>query len=510
MLRPLCISSIKIFALCLLLARGCYKEVEYLPSEEDDLMRKVFSIDHVEGMLDENTNRIFFTIPGDTLSSFTALIDYDNYNSISFNGMILEKNRQHTLGSIIANHNYELIARGKTQTDTFNVLFTTLPLLHISSNDEIRDEPKVLASLLLNYTRSTQADRTVYQFRSTAGIEIRGASSMRYDKVSLGLELWKNNSRDDYKAALLGMRPCEDWILDAMYIDDLKMRNKISYEIWEQIAKIPEEDNLTDIYPGIKCAFIEVLINNEYAGLYTLNEKLDEKLINLSTGPFNGESMYKAVNWGDGSTKFEFYSGSPPNTFIWDGWEQIYPSDFAYWNPLDELRRFIVLSTDEEFKSQVGSYIDIDNAMNYYLLINLILGYDNTGKNTFLSRYSDQSRFFIIPWDIEASWGLAWNRDRNAPNGLASNNLYTRLQETNADDFNDKLRDRWLELRKDKFSEDKLISMISGHYERLKISGTYEREQEKWKEFIVNPEDEFIYISNWVHERLIFLDNNFN
>jgi len=509
MLKLLHISSIQILLIVLVALTGCYKEVEYFPEVEDDLIKKVFSIDDVEGILDQGTNRIFFTISEDTLTSFWALIDYSNYTSISFNGQVLEKKSKQNLGRIIANQRYRLIASGNTQNDTFNVIFTGLPLLHISTTEEIRDEPKIFSTMQLNFTKPGQEDSMVYQFRSLAGIEIRGASSMRYDKVSFGLELWKNNSREDYKAALLGLRPCEDLILDAMYIDDLKMRNKISYEIWEQIATLPEEVNPADIYPGIKCSFVEVLINNEYAGLFTLNEKLDENLIHLSEGPFRGESMYKAVSWGDGSTRFESYLGSPAETFLWDGWEQIYPSEFTYWNPLDEFRKFVVQSKDEEFAAQVGSYIDIENALNYYLLINLILGYDNTGKNTFLSRYSDESPFFIIPWDIESSWGLAWNRERNAPNGIASNNLYKRLEETNAENFNERLRMRWMELREDEFSEEKLISMLGKHFNKLSESGAYEREEEKWEASILKPEEEFVYVSNWVHERLIFLDTYF-
>ena len=66
---------------------------------------------------------------------------------------------------------------------------------------------------------------------------------MTYAKVSFGLELWKNRSEEDYKTSLLDMRPGEDWILDAMYIDDLRMRNKLSFDVWKIISLDEQVDN---------------------------------------------------------------------------------------------------------------------------------------------------------------------------------------------------------------------------------------------------------------------------
>ena len=75
-------------------------------------------------------------------------------------------------------------------------------------------------------------------------------------KKSFGLELWQNAFRDDYSSSLLGMRPGEDWILDAMYIDGLRMRNKVSFELWEKISSTPEEDAKPEVFPGIESRFV--------------------------------------------------------------------------------------------------------------------------------------------------------------------------------------------------------------------------------------------------------------
>ena len=109
--------------------------------------------------------------------------------------------------------------------------------------------------------------RTV-AYSSYAGIEIRGRTSAQLDKKSYGLELWANMYERDHSAPLLGMRYGEDWILDAMYIDKLRMRNKLSFELWEKMWSKKSETPWQTINPGIQGKFVELFINQRYMGLY--------------------------------------------------------------------------------------------------------------------------------------------------------------------------------------------------------------------------------------------------
>ncbi len=502
-------SRLLILITTLLILNGCYEEqiIESIDGESKGV--KILRINQIDGFVDIEDQLIFFTLGADTIQSFSSSIHFYDYESMQMDGKDLINDQVNELGDITVNYPYEIIAKNALKIDTFRLVFTRLPLIHITTSDKIVDDPKVLSNISIQYCDENKDSRITYLFNSYAGIEYRGASSLRYDKKSYGIELWKNKYEDDYISPLLGMRPGEDWILDAMYIDDLRMRNKISFELWEKMSAL-HNDSLYTVYPGIQCKFVELLINNNYVGLYSLNEKLDEKLLRFSDYQYvQGGVMYKAVDWGDGATTFDIYSSDPQNAFYWDGWELIYPEHDTAWTPLMKLRKLIVFSNDQDFNERIESTIDLGNAIDYYLYINLMLAYDNRGKNTYLARYSEQSPLFIIPWDLEATWGINWDRSRNNSNGMMNNHLYERLIETNTGDFNNKIKEKWLEYRSNILSEEALLQPINEYYHLMKNNGVIDRENSRWDNVNIDLDGEYIFITEWIIERLEYLDNYF-
>jgi len=498
--------SLLILLAALTTVPGCYEEI-IIEHENDFDGHFILKLNDIDGYTDLPGKRIFFTIPEDIIEDFSPHVQYSAYNSMIFKGGGLINDTVNDLGRIETGLPYPLVCLQNEKKDTFNIVFTTLPLIHFFTEDEIRDEPKSPGTLYMQYRMPGSGDVGSISFISFAGIEIRGASSMKYGKVSYGLELWKNKQEDDYTTSLLDMRPNEDWVLDAMYIDDLRMRNKLSFDVWKQIATVPANDTSRQFFPGINIRYVELLINNRYLGVYGLGEKVNEQLLGFSDDQLlEGGRIYKAIRWADGSTKFETYHHPPGKSFTWDGWEQIYPKHDTAWVPLDRLRQFVVYSSDSIFKEKVFQYFDADNLVHSLLFLNLIKGNDNAGKNNFLARYRSNSQFFMIPWDIESSWGLAWDRSTVSPVGFLSNNLYDRLMATNAGNFRDQISTRWFHYREGAFSEEQLSEIILSNYNRLATSKAYEREAATWTEFSIDPEEEYEEISSWLTERLDYLD----
>lgn len=495
----------------ILMFRGCYEEVPITEDPSDDGSFRVLSFDQVGGMVDTVENIIFFTIPSHKLASFKPKVDFYNYNSVRMGHAELVNGELNDLGEVEANRYYSIYAKNGVQTDTFRLLFTTLPVIHINTYQEIPDEPKVLSRMAIQYVDQSSGTTAVQSFKSFAGIEIRGGSAMRYDKKSYGLELWENASGKDYSASLLGMAYHEDWILDAMYIDNFRMRNKISFELWKKMSQAPSEDHRDYLVPGIECRMVELILNNRYEGIYNLNEKLDARLLQYKSDQYEkGGVLYKGIAWSDGSTRFETYNSEPPQDYLWDGWEQIYPDHYHSWNALAELRKLIVYAEDDEFESRIVSMIDLDNLVDYYLFINLIRAFDNAGKNTFLARYTDQSRFFIVPWDMDASWGIWWDGTKTGSDGMIENQLFIRLKETDAGDFNQRLESAWNQYRSTIFSEESLLSSISKYYTAMSSSGAFYRENSRWDDISIDPQMEYEHISTWIEGRLHYLDEKFD
>ena len=111
------------------------------------------------------------------------------------------------------------------------------------------------------------------------------------------------------------------------------------------------------------------------------------------------------------------------------------------------LTNVVVNYEDDAFIAEIDELIHVDNFIDYYIFINLLSAFDNTGKNIFLGRKSEEDSFFIMPWDLEGSFGLLWDGSNVGYNDILSNNLYDRLFELNPNNFNTKVKDRWFDLR---------------------------------------------------------------
>jgi len=493
--------------LCLLLTRGCYKEQLIREPEAWMVSRRVVEFDQVYVFADHHEQKLLYTLPSDTVPSFMPHVRFGDYDAISINGLALNPDEVNDLGEVMINHPYSVVAQNSSGTETFQLYFSNLPLVHIHTEKKIRDEPKVLSWTELQYVAEDALGSRTIGFSSYTGIEIRGRTSAQLEKKSYGLELWANMYEKDQSVPLLGMRNGEDWILDAMYVDKLRMRNKLSFELWEKMWGKKMETPWQTTNPGIRGNYLELFINQRYMGLYCLTEKLDESLINLSGGSPGAEGvLYKAIDWNGGATAFETYNSAPPESMIWEGWEQVYPDDRFHWEPLAALRKTVVLDEDELFLEKIGTLIDLECMAEYFLFTNLILAHDNIIKNYYLARYPEQSPFLIMPWDLEGSWGIMWHGGESSSNGVLENNLYNRLMELDDVDFQDLLESKWKNYRESLFRLDSLMAPVTLYADLLKRSGVIERENDRWEADKIDLDQELLYIREWTTLRLNYLD----
>lgn len=468
---------------------------------------RVLEFDGVYAFCDKEEQFLLYTLPSDTISSFSPFISFGAFESITFDGRELRENEKNELGEVVVNHPYMVSVRQGNKSLNYQLYFTNLPLLQIQTETKIKDEPKILSRAELAYTGEKDGSRQTLIYSSYAGIEIRGRTSAVHEKKSYGLELWEDRYGKDHSAPLLGMRYGEDWILDAMYVDPLRMRNKLSFEIWEKMWNNKSETPFRADPPGINGEYVELFINQKYMGLYCLSERLDETLINLTAGlPGSEGVLYKAIDWKGGATAFSTYNSEPGFSLIWEGWEQVYPDKQPCWEPLAELRRTVVLEEDDVFGSRIDSLINPDEFAEYYLFTNLILAHDNIIKNYFLARYPAESHFLILPWDLEGSLGIMWHGGESSSNGLLENNLYDRLLELDAIEFEDLLEEKWENYRETIFLPDSLMAPALRYSDLLKRSGAIERENDRWQGVEIDMDQELQYLSQWITQRLQYLD----
>ncbi|MDA3930782.1 MAG: CotH kinase family protein [Prolixibacteraceae bacterium] len=496
---------IKIFAFLVLLFGlfSCYQEFPYVPEIHGD--KPALFVNYNEVILDSENELALLSVAN--FEDFNGLISYNKYNRVSIDLNYISNGSNYDFENIDSGSSFKLsIVDSNNLEQHYTLKLTLLPVIHISQNFEaIKDEPKIIAHLNV---QDPQGKSSINEY---CGIEFRGGSANGQPKKSYGFEIYDDaESMSSKNMRLLGMYNDDDWILDASYIDKANTRNRVSFDLWSDIQNDAEERGNTVLYSATKGQFVELFVNNSYKGLYCLNERVDAKMLGLKSSISSGGLLYKSEEWSSATT----FSGVPDTAnFVetWAGWEQKYPSPntFSYWKPLYDYVDFVSNSSDSDFEKQIFSNLSSDQAIDYFILMNMIYGLDNAGKNILLAKLDVSQPFFMCPWDMDATWGRNWKGEEYTANDLVTFNLYKRLSKTAPDNYELQLKNRWNELREEVLTLPNIVNKFESYQQLFIEAGAYQRELETWPESMPNIYDELIYIETWLEKRIAFLDNYF-
>ena len=391
--------------------------------------------------------------------------------------------------------------------ETYSFYRSEMPLITITTDGPIVNSPAVHG--IINVT---DADGNVITMH--AGFKIRGTSSQQYDKKSYRVELWADETGVEMAdTTFLGLRSDDDWNLEAMWAQPLRLRDKVANELWMEMYQLPYAESEPDALPGIRMVYADVFINDEYVGVYTLTERMDRKQLGLRK--YNGDIrgvLYKGN--GPGAPTFDSLPGFDNTLDTWDNYEWVYPneSDTAInWTHLYSFTNFVMNASDNVFYSQYSAQFDKDNAIDYYLFINSLMAMDNMGRNLFLARYKKSSTYMYLPWDLDAIWGLDTDGNKTYnTGGLKSNGFFDRLtQDCNDNGFVASAKARYNVLRNTFLNREHIMELVQRQYEELLESGAYDREHEAWPEYTVD-ESQLTYMSDWLDDRFNYLDAEIN
>jgi len=388
----------------------------------------------------------------------------------------------------------------------FELFFTELPVVNITSEIEIQDEPSVLASF-------TMCESNGNVISDYIGIEYRGGWTQSLPKKSYKIEFWNDsigNEKVDHN--LLNMRSDDDWNLQAMYNEPLRLRSKLSYSLWDKIDTLHYINDEPKAINGIRQEYIELFVNSSYHGLYTISERIDRKQLQLKKfkdGEFKGE-LYKGINWGAPTfTRLPDFSN---DTIVWSGFEYEYPTDSIDWQYLYDLVEFVMTSDSLEFYENYKERFDVGNLVNYFIFLNLLRATDNEGKNIYVAKYTSNQPYFYVPYDLDGSFGMIWNgTEEDISNDLQANAFYRRLFSDNGPGgFVEGLRVRWNALRKSTITIQGILFEFESAFDFLSANGVYEREKLAWPECEFLNFDNLEYTKEWLESRILYLDNVFN
>lgn len=452
-----------------------------------DLNNKSCAFDAQNGILK-------YTIDKNSLNNFSPFVRFQNHSNIRFGNTELSNGAVNNLGDLELNKGYPISITTGGETNQFTIVFTNIPIVQIVAQSAITNGPKTLTRMIVNYP-----DEGRISDINWAGIEHRGKSSLAYDKKSYGIGIYSSESTNaPLSQSYFDMKLNHKWILDAMFVDLSKLRNKTSFELWNSMSN--QVDHI-----GIKSQFVEVFINHEPQGVYSFTENYTKELLDLNT--------QSVLFQGTDNSLFTSFNALPekgPNSAKWADWEQEYPnpSQTLNWDDFESLSKLIVNGTNSEFENNIGQLIDLENIIDYYLFINLCGGIDNIGKNWFFFKRDNSSKFNIVPWDMDGTWGRNPFAEMTGYTDIISSNLFYRLQETNPENYKQRLKERWAELRSSEFSEVELVDLFTSNFDELNSYKIIHSENVIWN---TNLELEFEknYIHSWIVNRLSFLDQHF-
>lgn len=154
-------------------------------------------------------------------------------------------------------------------------------------------------------------------------VRYRGATSLRYEKKSFAVKLLDENG-ENLDANVLGIRNENDWILDAMAIDRIRMRNRVCFDLWNEMNRTPYPTDY-DNRNGTAGEFVEVFLNGEYHGLFCLSDKIDRKLLGLKKARVNDDGtiyirgvLYKGNTWSNATQLWGYDAGAPTTGDTWE------------------------------------------------------------------------------------------------------------------------------------------------------------------------------------------------
>jgi len=311
------------------------------------------------------------------------------------------------------------ITISNSPSGVFTLNNSDIPVVIINTGGlSIPDEPKIEAHMgIINNGIGNVNHITdpFNEYNGFIGIELRGSSSQMFPKKSYNMET-RDSAGNNLNASLLGMPAENDWAFIANYSDKTLMRNNFTYDLAHNMG-----------YWAPRNRYCEVVINNEYLGVYALMEKIkrDNHRVNIASilptditgNALTGGYIIKIDKW-TGSNNDGWESNYLP--LVNAGGQKIY-YQFHY-PKADEIvpqQKYYIQAYVDSFETVMHSaqfnnpatgyykYADINSFVDYFIINELSKNVDGYRLSAFLykDRKSNGGKLTMGPlWDFDLAY----------------------------------------------------------------------------------------------------------
>ncbi|MGN0776205.1 MAG: CotH kinase family protein [Candidatus Ventricola sp.] len=388
---------------------------------------------------------------------------------------------------------YQILAYTAEQFWYTQVVFTGLPVICLETDAEIsREEQLGFAAISADGAEPIQAD---------ARISYRGAGTYVYDKKGYRIEFAGNSrgGRLEYDVPGIGME--SKLALLPMTLDAIMMREKLS---WDLYAAVAGKDTL---FSPRKTQYIELFVNDEYAGVYLMINLPDiQKEMRLAgESHVRNDSLYRTTYMPLEKERMVVPDPLEPGSEM--GYELHRSTSPGH--EFDALQPYLALCTEQDdalFERRVLEVIDLDQMLRYDLFVQACGLTDNFRNNMYIwAEKTDAGIWYTFwPWDLDQSWGLYPKKIGEGFDCWLYFPFFDRIINLNAGGARGRLAQIWREMREEIFTQENVAGLLEQYTNELSESGAMMRNEARWNVGMSYPDGQNIV--DFAATRFAFMD----
>ncbi|HPI53093.1 MAG TPA: CotH kinase family protein [Chitinophagaceae bacterium] len=295
---------------------------------------------------------------------------------------------------------------------------TNIPILKINTPiGYIPNDPKTPGTIRVfdngwNQLNSFSDPTPSYQFQ--VGIETQGYTSAGGDKPNYDFEI-QNVAGLDTSISIFGLPAESDFILKSCYTDDYMMKDPLTFAMSNRMG-----------FYAPRTRYVEIVVNNQYAGLYILMEKVkrDSNRVAIakltpndtSGNEVTGGYIFEINPNGAPASWYSQYQGyQGPNLGGFIEFKTVTPKPYSiHPNQLNYLHNFV--DTFEQtlmsanYQDPVNGwrhYADENSAIDFMIVSEFSTNYDTYGRSSYMykDKITDGNKIhFAPPWDSDRGY----------------------------------------------------------------------------------------------------------
>lgn len=415
------------------------------------------------------------------------------------------------------------------QTLEGQVILTSsnLPIVLLETNgQEIPEDEKINIDMKLIYHGPgviNHIDDNVYNYNGLIAIKKRGSSSIVFPKSSYSFETI-DDSGANQNVSLIDLPEENDWVLYGPYADKSLMRNILIYELARRIG-----------WYAPRTRMCEVMLNDEYIGVYVLIEKIkrDENRVNITkltqedtTGANLTGGYILQVDRHEGGGWLSLINNNIYFQYIYPDEEEILPVQESYIQQrINDLEAFLQSCTQTD-QDSIENSLNTANFIDYIILNELAKNMDAYRLSTYVYKNNDcqDPRIHVGPiWDYNIAFGNFESHNGWETSGFVYNDTvvlyypftlfwFRKLMELEF--FQDQFTARWDTLSSAVFHPDSIHSIIDSvayfveeaqarNFEQWDILGQY-----IWPNYYIGStyEEEVLILKEWLAGRIEWIN----